>query len=216
MRSFQLVLVFFTTLTLFHYTFGEPPVVLSDSPAPFYHEFNGAYSNAGDEVPWPMIVKPYWVFPDDEGKNGQPMGERGKFTEHRISGQSVGLWQEIDPMENPRVFEVKVIDEMSPSSQELFEVVQIDFATKEPVYLPGHGRFVGDSESSSETGRGQIVQPPSDKAGYYVVLHSNDKSKQLLRLAEVQDPSSDEVLLGVSIVNAKDRFQSNHLLRRVE
>ena len=206
MRNFQLVLVFFTTLTLFHYAFGESPSVLLDDNS-YTNEF---YSKAGDEVPWPLIVKPYWVFPG-EIKEDQSAERRGNFTEYRISGESVGLWQEIGPVENPRVFKVKIDPKVV---QESFEIVEIDFKTKEPVYPSGWSGHFGDSQELVSVGQTHEL---FDEAAYYVAHHPQGKPSQFLRLVEVQYLSSDEVFLGVSVVSNRHQTpQLNRLFRRIE
>ena len=226
MRKFQPVFISFIALFFVHHTFGDhathhDPDLWKDingrSSSPHIYEgFDNFYSNAGDEVPWPMIVKPYWTFPEET--IGQSMIEKG-FTERRISDHSVGLWKEIDSLEVPRILKVRIVEkpEGRPVGK-MFEVTQVNLETQKPMSL-GYGNLEDWTKSAdilkSYNGRQLVYQKALDEAGYYVVCHSKgDESSQFLRLAEVQ--TSEGVLLGVSIVKDGIQYQSNHLFRRID
>ena len=229
-KNIHSFLAFFVTFACVYSTSGQSPSDLKKHDDfhlyhSYSHDIHDVYVSAGGEVPWPPIIKPYWGFSD--GVSPEAVVKREGIIEHKINSQSVGLWQEIGPVDNPKVFEVKIVKNEDSPGEPLFEILRIDFKTHHSIssgqgYLenwPGllWGRYNSEhlvkqidlDRESEMDGHGK---------GYFIVLHSSksDESSEFLRLVQVQSSASeDELFLGVSI-RRTNGHQSNHLLRRVE
>ncbi len=229
MRKFQFVFISLITLIFSHHASGAPDL-WSDGNQPYPHDaFHDVYSTSGDEIPWPLIVRPYWVLLMQDNfemydsnvmydDNSIEFGHHN-IAENKIGDQSVGLWREIGFSDTPKTLKVSVVKEPDGSAKKKLVVTQVDSKTQKPILL-GFGHFknwIESVDTPEDHNRRASESHETDEAGYYIVFRSakDGMPRQFVRLTEVQNFYSDEILLGVSIVGNGLEYQSNHLFRRI-
>lgn len=196
MKYFYSFLGFFITLTSIHFAFGQE----TEKTFPTY--FNDFYTEAGGEVPWPVIIKPSWNFSViDRIGNGKG------FVEQRIDSNALGEWKELEfqTQRNGKTFEIKIVENV------LFEVVLTDPSGE----YKGWGYIDNWSQYPSAypynySSEDMKNQKELDSQAYFFVLNSEASEKyDRLRLVQIQSPRSDDVFLGLSLV--REEVHSNHL-----